>query len=60
MEVVRLIVNILLFLAFFVFFGRKSMEKYFKGDVTINRNEFKNYNVIPPGTNDTYFFFWGL
>ena len=60
MEVLRPFINILLFVAYLLFFGRVSIEKYLKGDVTINRNEFKKYNVIPPGTNDTYFFFWGL
>ena len=57
--VIRLIVNILLFLAFFFFFGRNSIEKYLKGDVTINRNEYKNYNVSPPGTNDRRIFCGG-
>ena len=57
MEVLRPFINILLFVAYLLFFGRISIEKYLKGDVTVNRNEYKNYNVSPPGigTNDTYF-----
>ena len=49
MEVSRPLVNILLFVAYFVFFGRYSMEKYLKGDVVINRNIEMTDNVSPPG-----------
>ena len=49
MEVSRPLVNILLFVAYFVFFGRYSMKKYLKGDVVINRNTEMTDNVSPPG-----------
>ena len=49
MEVVRPFVNILLFIAFMVFFGRNSLEKYLKGDVVINRNVNKTVNISQPG-----------
>ena len=54
MEVVRPFVNILLFLAFLVFFGRKSLERYLKGDVVINRNVNKTVNISQPGITMVY------
>ena len=49
MEVSRPFVSILLFVAYFVFFGRYSIKKYFKGDVVINRNIEMTANISPPG-----------
>ena len=51
MEVLRPFVNILLFVVFFWFFGRNSLEKYLKGDVIISRNTDRMVDNIQPGMN---------
>ena len=53
MEVLRPFVNISLFVAFFWFFGRNSVEKYLKGDVIISRNTDRTVDIIQPGKNYT-------
>ena len=50
MDFIRPFINILLFLAYFVFFGRHSIKRYFKGDVVVNRNIEMTDNISPPGT----------
>ena len=50
MKLIRPFINILLFLAYFIFFGRYSIKKYLKGDVVINRNVEMTDNISPPGT----------
>ena len=51
MEWFRPFVNILLFIAYLLFFGKNSLEKYYKQDVIINRNLETPLNISPPGTN---------
>ena len=51
MEWLRPFVNILLFIAYLLFFGKNSLEKYYKQDVIINRNLETPLNTSPPGTN---------
>ena len=51
MELLRPFVNILLFIAYLLFFGKNSLEKYYKQDVIINRNLETPLNISPPGTN---------
>ena len=51
MEWLRPFVNILLFIAYLLFFGKNSLEKYYKQDVIINRNLETPLNISPPGTN---------
>ena len=50
MDLIRPFINILLFLAYFVFFGRHSIKRYFKGDVVVNRNIEMSDVISPPGT----------
>ena len=50
MDFLRLFISMLLFVAYFVFFGRYSMKKYLKGDVVVNRNTEMTDNISPPGT----------
>ena len=49
MQVLRPFINILLFVAFLLFFGRNSIEKFLKGDVIINRNVAEAFNISQPG-----------
>ena len=49
MDLIRPFINILLFLAYFVFFGRYSIKRYLKGDVVVNRNTEMTDNISPPG-----------
>ena len=49
MQVLRPFINILLFVAFLLFFGRNSIEKFLKGDVIINRNVVEAFNISQPG-----------
>ena len=50
MDFIRPFINILLFLAYFVFFGRHSIKRYLKGDVVVNRNTEMTDDISPPGT----------
>ena len=51
----RPIVNILIFVACLLFFGKNSLEKYYKQDVIINRNLETPLNISPPSKNLNFF-----